>query len=275
MSSRRPEAQLLRQQPGPGGIHARALKDHEEAGADRQGQRCKRRGPEHAGLAEYWGWLGLELPPGRRAAALQVRYADRNFLITCDKVIGPRTIVVPPPGPLIGLIPFYAGVTASGAGKAQLVLDLGALADVAYSGISSTSTPRRGQPRVLVVDDSRLAREAVARLLATAGYQAVAAQDGRRMAGKPGRSWASAVSTPWSPCWKCHVSTAFQPATTTVPKKQATSRNVSPRLWKRIYLFDWTVGSDTIPASQGIFGLIPRLSFRAIFWIRSMASITD
>jgi len=159
--------------------------------------------------------------------------------------------------------------------KAQLVLDLGALADVAYSGISSTSTPRRGQPRVLVVDDSRLAREAVARLLATAGYQAVAAQDGRRMAGKPGRSWASAVSTPWSPCWKCHVSTAFQPATTTVPKKQATSRNVSPRLWKRIYLFDWTVGSDTIPASQGIFGLIPRLSFRAIFWIRSMASITD
>ena len=28
--------------------------------------------------------LGLELPPGRRAAALHVRYAGRNFLITCD-----------------------------------------------------------------------------------------------------------------------------------------------------------------------------------------------
>jgi chemosensory pili system protein ChpA (sensor histidine kinase/response regulator) len=61
--------------------------------------------------------LGLELPPGRRAAALHVRYAGRNFLITCDKVIGPRTIVVRPPGPLIGLIPFYSGVTASGAGQ--------------------------------------------------------------------------------------------------------------------------------------------------------------
>jgi len=122
--------------------------------------------------------LGLELPPGRRAAALHVRYAGRNFLITCDKVIGPRTIVVRPPGPLIGLIPFYAGVTASGAGKAQLVLDLGALADVAYSGIPSASTPRRGQPRVLVVDDSRLAREAGARLLAAAGYQSVPAEDG-------------------------------------------------------------------------------------------------
>jgi two-component system chemotaxis sensor kinase CheA len=87
--------------------------------------------------------LGLELPPGRRAAALHVRYAGRNFLITCDKVIGPRTIVVRPPGPLIGLIPFYAGVTASGTGKAQLVLDLGALADVAYA----TSTPMPAAPR--------------------------------------------------------------------------------------------------------------------------------
>ena len=101
--------------------------------------------------------LGLELPPGRRAAALHVRYARRNFFITCDKVIGPHTIVVRPPGPPIGLIPFYAGVTASGAGKAQLVLDLGALADVAYAASTCTpmpAAPRRGQPRALVVDDS-------------------------------------------------------------------------------------------------------------------------
>ncbi len=123
--------------------------------------------------------LGLELPPGRRAAALHVRYAGRNFLITCDKVIGPRTIVVRPPGPLIGLIPFYSGVTASGAGKAQLVFDLGALADVAYAAeVPTPAGPRRGQPRVLVVDDSRLSREAGVRLLSAAGYQSVAAEDG-------------------------------------------------------------------------------------------------
>jgi chemosensory pili system protein ChpA (sensor histidine kinase/response regulator) len=123
--------------------------------------------------------LGLELPPGRHAAALHVRYAGRNFLVTCDKVIGPRTIVVRPPGPLIGLIPIYAGVTASGAGKAQLVLDLGALADIAYSpSASAPAAPRRGQPRILVVDDSRLAREACVRMLLTAGYQAVAGEDG-------------------------------------------------------------------------------------------------
>jgi chemotaxis protein histidine kinase CheA/ActR/RegA family two-component response regulator len=123
--------------------------------------------------------LGVELPPGRRAAALHVRYAGRNFLLTCDKVVGPRTVVIKPPGPLIGLIPIYAGVTASGAGKAQLVLDLGTLADIAYSTASMPpAAARRGQPRVLVVDDSRLAREAASRLLAAAGYQTVPAEDG-------------------------------------------------------------------------------------------------
>ena len=40
------------------------------------------------------------------------------------------------------------------------------------------AAPRRGQPRVLVVDDSRLAREAGARLLAVAGYPSVPAEDG-------------------------------------------------------------------------------------------------
>jgi len=123
--------------------------------------------------------LGLELPPGRRAAAVHVRYAGRNFLLTCDKVIGPRTIVVRPPGALLGLIPIYAGVTASGAGKAQLVLDLGALADLAHAGsVPSPGGPRRGQPRVLVADDSRLAREAAARMLTSAGYQCIVVEDG-------------------------------------------------------------------------------------------------
>jgi chemosensory pili system protein ChpA (sensor histidine kinase/response regulator) len=123
--------------------------------------------------------LGIELPPGRRAAALHVRYAGRNFLITCDKVIGPRTVVVRAPGPLIGLMSIYAGVTASGAGKAQLVLDLGTLADIAYAATALPSVAaRRGQPRVLVVDDSRLAREAAARQLAASGYQTVPAEDG-------------------------------------------------------------------------------------------------
>jgi chemotaxis protein histidine kinase CheA/ActR/RegA family two-component response regulator len=123
--------------------------------------------------------LGVELPPGRRAAGLHVRYAGRDFVITCDKIIGPRTVVIRPPGPLLGLMPLYAGVTVSGAGKAQLVLDLGTLADAAFGPPrASPAGPRRGQPRVLVVDDSRMARESASRLLAAAGYQSVAVEDG-------------------------------------------------------------------------------------------------
>ena len=123
--------------------------------------------------------LGVELPPGRRAAALHVRYGGRDFIFTCDKVIGPRTVVIRPPGPLLGLIPLYAGVTASGAGKAQLVLDLGTLADAAFGPPRTAAPgPRRGQPRILIVDDSRMARESAARLLSAGGYQTVAAEDG-------------------------------------------------------------------------------------------------
>jgi chemotaxis protein histidine kinase CheA/ActR/RegA family two-component response regulator len=123
--------------------------------------------------------LGVELPPGRRAAALHVRYGGRDFVFTCDKVIGPRTVVIRPPGPLLGLIPLYGGVTASGAGKAQLVLDLGTLADAAFGPPRTAAPgPRRGQPRVLIVDDSHMARESAARLLSAGGYQTVAAEDG-------------------------------------------------------------------------------------------------
>src|SRR5207244_6052404 len=66
-----------------------------------------------------------------------------------------------------------------GAGKARLVLDLAALAGAAHAPAKHASPPlRRGQPRVLVVDDSRLSREAAARVLASAGYHPVTAEDG-------------------------------------------------------------------------------------------------
>jgi chemotaxis protein histidine kinase CheA len=123
--------------------------------------------------------LGVETPPGRRGAALRIRYGERSFVATCDKIIGPRTIVVRPLGPLLAPLPLYAGVTISGAGKAQLVLDLAALAEAAHAPARPPTAPlRRGAPRVLVVDDSRLSREACARVLASGGYHPVTAEDG-------------------------------------------------------------------------------------------------
>jgi chemosensory pili system protein ChpA (sensor histidine kinase/response regulator) len=123
--------------------------------------------------------LGVESPPDHRAAALMVKHGDRSFVLTCDRLIGTRTIVVRGLGPLLGLVPYFAGATVSGGGKAQLVLDAAALAEAAGGPARPPMAPsRRGPPRVLVVDDSRLAREAAARALASAGLHAVIAEDG-------------------------------------------------------------------------------------------------
>jgi CheY-like chemotaxis protein len=83
-----------------------------------------------------------------------------------------------PLGPLLDLLPLYAGVTVSGAGKAQLLLDLGALAKAATAPGRAATVLRRGQPRVLLVDDSRIGRENAARILSAAGYQTIGVEDG-------------------------------------------------------------------------------------------------
>jgi chemosensory pili system protein ChpA (sensor histidine kinase/response regulator) len=127
--------------------------------------------------------LGVEMPPGHRAAALQIRYdarhGDRGFIITCDKIVGPRTIVVKPLGPVLGVLPLFAGATISGGGKAQLVFDVGALAEAAHAPARVPApAARRAAARVLVADDSRLTREGTARVLVASGLQALTAEDG-------------------------------------------------------------------------------------------------
>jgi chemotaxis protein histidine kinase CheA/ActR/RegA family two-component response regulator len=137
------------------------------------------RGPGVLPVLRLQALLGVEMPPVRRAAALLLRFGERSFFASCDKIIGPRTIVVRPLDPVLSSLQLYAGVTISGAGKAQLIFDLGALAEAAYSPARvAARTPRRAQPRVLVVDDSRLAREGTARALADLGFQTVTAEDG-------------------------------------------------------------------------------------------------
>jgi chemotaxis protein histidine kinase CheA len=122
--------------------------------------------------------FGVDQLPVRRTDTLHLRYGAHDFLVTCDRVIGPRTIVIRPLSPILPL-PLYAGVTVSGSGKAQLVLDVAALAAAARAPARpALGSPRRIRPRVLVADDSRLQRESVARALAAAGYDTVTVEDG-------------------------------------------------------------------------------------------------
>jgi chemotaxis protein histidine kinase CheA len=161
---------------------------------------------------ERWSYGGQEVPLVHLARLLGVEaavapapggqplimleFAGRRLAVTCDKLIGPREIVVKSLGPLLAPLRLYAGATISGAGKVQLILDPAALVQVAYPQAhepavtsasvavapvsSSNLDPRAAEarPRVLVADDSRTVRDALARTLGAAGYVVDVASDG-------------------------------------------------------------------------------------------------
>jgi chemosensory pili system protein ChpA (sensor histidine kinase/response regulator) len=127
--------------------------------------------------------LGAEPPLDRRRVLVALSFGDRRFAVTCDKLVGPRQIVVKSVGPLLKPLPLYAGATISGAGKVQLILDLATLA--AQLGRTATrlhelppTLPPARPPRILVADDSRSVREAVSLILQAAGYRVDVVPDG-------------------------------------------------------------------------------------------------
>jgi len=116
----------------------------------------------------------------RHVPGFVVRWEDRRFMVICDKLVGPRQIVVRPMSPLIAPVTLYSGTTISGSGKVQLVLDPAALAErVGQRPRLKHDTIRRHHvPRVLVCDDSRSVREVLVRILQEAGYEVEPAVDG-------------------------------------------------------------------------------------------------
>ena len=123
--------------------------------------------------------LGAPIPSDVRSVpAVVIDYASRRLAVTCDKIVGPREIVVKNLGPLLGALPLYAGGTISGSGKVQLILDPAALVRLAYPQASAEPARLPQIGRVLVADDSRAVREAVGLVLGRAGYQVDLAETG-------------------------------------------------------------------------------------------------
>ena len=134
----------------------------------------------------------VDLPPllgverrsrGRHVPGFVVRWEHTRFVVTCDKIVGPRQIVVRPLSPLLSALPYYYGATISGSGKVQLVMDPSALALVATTDIPGRFgaipvRPDRSGKKVLVCDDSRSIREVLTRVLLEAGYEVEPAVDG-------------------------------------------------------------------------------------------------
>jgi chemotaxis protein histidine kinase CheA len=125
------------------------------------------------------GVLGAAPPATGHVPAVVIDYASRRLALTCDKIVGPREIVVKSLGPLLSPLSLYVGGTISASGKVQLILDPAALVRLAYPDAAAPRSARlRSAGRVLVVDDSRAVREAIALALEGAGYQVDAAASG-------------------------------------------------------------------------------------------------
>ncbi len=144
--------------------------------------------------------LGLPAPADeQRAPVIVLAFGDRQLGLVCDKLVGPREIVVKTLGPLLAPLKLYSGATISAGGKVQLILDVAELVARAPSlapahdapatddpevaaerlGIGEVTGEALPLPRVLVVDDSRTMRESIARILGGAGYVIETAVDGR------------------------------------------------------------------------------------------------
>jgi chemotaxis protein histidine kinase CheA len=140
-----------------------------------------RLGPDELPLLDLHAELGAARPAQPTSTFVVLTFDERRFAVTCDKVIGPRQIVVKSIGPLLRPLPLYAGATISGAAKVQLLLDLSALAARALTAPGfprSRASATHQLGRILVVDDSRSVREALSMLLSGAGYRVDAASDG-------------------------------------------------------------------------------------------------
>ncbi|MBI4509565.1 MAG: response regulator [Deltaproteobacteria bacterium] len=138
--------------------------------------------------------VGAEVPTdARKLPVVVLEFAGRKLAAACDKVVGPREIVIKTLGPLLAPLGLFAGATISGSGKVQLILDPAALARMAHPQEaaaqegntsqppvhpSANLSPPGSTPRILVADDSRTVRESMSRMLSPCGYIVDVAEDG-------------------------------------------------------------------------------------------------
>ena len=114
-------------------------------------------------------------PPPPRAVALILRSGGA---LVVDRVRPPVSLVVEPLGRLLALHPWLAGAAVDPRGRALGVLDADRLLQ-AFSARADEDDDADGALRVLVVDDSLVAREAAAAALRDAGVNFDVARDGR------------------------------------------------------------------------------------------------
>lgn len=117
-------------------------------------------------------------PSGGRPLAAFLRVGEQGIALVVDGIIGQREVAVKAPGAFLQGMRFVSGGAALEDGRIALLLSTAELIDAARAqGIPAASTARR-RLRVLLVDDSLIAREAEAALLRSLGHEVSEAADG-------------------------------------------------------------------------------------------------
>ncbi len=130
--------------------------------------------------------LGLPAAAGDRGTdepVVLVDVAGQTYGLTCDAFLGRQEIVIKSLGSLLARVPGAAGATLVGE-RCVLILDVPALVQLerpARPGATAGGTVPEAAadaPHVLIAEDSDVIREAIRRVLLTAGYRVTVARDG-------------------------------------------------------------------------------------------------
>lgn len=149
-----------------------------------EGRRAARLEGETIPLVELAGLLGVpcDRPEGGAVTAVLLRAGTRRVGFLVDEVLDEGEVVLKELGPFLGKVDVVAGATVLGSGEVVLILDPGTLirlargAPVAAPG--RPAAPAATPARLLVVEDSLIARDLERTILESAGFQVEAAVDG-------------------------------------------------------------------------------------------------
>lgn len=155
----------------------------DSSGATRVFRYASRTWPCHA-LA---GWLGAApaLPAQGPHPVVLVHGADGEIALQVERIVDSRELVLQDIGPVLRRLRGLAGGTVRSDGSVVFVLDLPALERAAGAGVDAAAAPRLAERararrhRVLVVDDTASARQAIGQVLRDAGHEVELASDGQ------------------------------------------------------------------------------------------------
>lgn len=117
-------------------------------------------------------------PQGARPAVAYVRHGDQRMALVVDGFRGEREVAVKAPGAFLQGRRFVSGAAALEDGRVALLLSPADLLAAAKGRTGLPAERPRSRRRILLVDDSLIAREAEAALLRGLGHEVHEAADG-------------------------------------------------------------------------------------------------